>query len=75
MGGLGWPELLIVLMVLGTGALWIWMIIDCAVNEPSGSGKIVWILIVLLGGFIGAAIYFLVRRPKRMERAEDDYCG
>ena len=68
MGNIGWPELLILLIFAGGGILWIWMIIDCAVNEPSGSEKIVWILVILLGGCIGAAIYLLVRRPKRVQQ-------
>lgn len=47
-------------------AFWIWMVIDVAVNEPDeGNTKIVWLLIVLLGQFIGALIYFFVRRPQR----------
>ena len=68
MGGFGLPELLILSVTIVGGGLWIWMIIDCASNEPSGTDKIVWILIVLLGGCIGAAIYLLVRRPKRQEQ-------
>jgi len=62
MGSIGLTEILILLI----GGLWIWMIIDCAVNEPGGSDKIVWILVILLGGCIGAAIYGFVRRPKRI---------
>ena len=47
-------------------AFWIWMLIDCALNEPSeGSDKIVWVLIIVLAQWIGALIYFLARRPKR----------
>lgn len=65
---IGMPELLILLILIVGGPLWIWMIVDCATNEPSGTDKIVWILIVLLGGCIGAAIYLLVRRPKRREQ-------
>jgi len=54
-----------VLGILGT-ILWIWMIIDCATKEPSeGNDKIVWLLIIIFTGWIGALIYFLVRRPKR----------
>jgi phosphotransferase system glucose/maltose/N-acetylglucosamine-specific IIC component len=48
---------------------WIWMIVDCATNEPSISGnndKIVWILVIVLTHFVGALIYFLIRRPERM---------
>ncbi|UCC11383.1 MAG: PLDc_N domain-containing protein [candidate division WOR-3 bacterium] len=52
--------------LLGT-AFWIWMIIDCANNEPNeGNDKIVWILVIVLTGFIGAAIYYFARRPNRM---------
>jgi sterol desaturase/sphingolipid hydroxylase (fatty acid hydroxylase superfamily) len=52
--------------VLGT-AFWVWMIIDCANNEPSeGNDKIVWILVIILAGFLGAVIYYFARRPSRM---------
>jgi prolipoprotein diacylglyceryltransferase len=48
---------------------WIWMIIDCAKNEPDdGNDKIVWILVVVLAGVIGAAVYYFVRRPERMKK-------
>ncbi len=47
--------------------LWIWMIIDCATKEPSeGNEKIIWMLVIVLTGWIGALIYFFVRRPKRI---------
>lgn len=68
MMGIGLPELLIILLAMVPTALWIWIIIDSALNEPSGSEKIVWLLIVLLGGWIGAAIYWIVRGPKRIEQ-------
>ena len=47
-------------------AFWIWMLIDCVQNEPStGNDKIVWVLVIVLLGWIGAAIYFFARRPNR----------
>lgn len=61
----------LVFAVLGVGAtiFWIWMIVDCATKERSeGNDKLVWILIVVLTHWIGALIYFLVRRPKRIEQ-------
>lgn len=64
----GIPELMLIFLIVVGGGLWIWMIVDCAVNEPSGSDKIVWILVILIGGCIGAAIYLLVRRPKRLKQ-------
>jgi hypothetical protein len=52
------------LLLLG---FWIWMIVDCATKEPSeGNDKIIWILVILLTNWIGALIYFLVRRPERI---------
>jgi hypothetical protein len=43
------------------------MLIDCATKEPStGNDKVVWILVIALTGWIGALIYLLVRRPKRV---------
>jgi hypothetical protein len=52
--------------ILGT-VFWIWMLIDCATKESSqGNDKIVWIIVIALTHLIGAAIYFLVRRPTRM---------
>ncbi|MCE9613834.1 MAG: PLD nuclease N-terminal domain-containing protein [Lentisphaerae bacterium] len=64
----------LVFLVLGVGGtiLWIWMIIDCATREKSeGNDKLIWILIIVLTHWIGARIYLLVRRPKRigLERA------
>lgn len=45
---------------------WVWMLIDCAANESNqGNTKIVWILIILFVNFVGALIYFFVRRPER----------
>jgi len=46
---------------------WIWMIIDCATKEPSeGNDKIIWILVIILTSWIGALIYYFVRRPERI---------
>lgn len=66
----GFLELLVALPFMGLGllgfAFWVWMLVDCALNEPSqGSDKIVWVLVVLFANFIGALIYFFVRRPQR----------
>ena len=46
--------------------LWVWMIVDCAKNEKNeGNEKIVWILVIVLAGWIGALIYLFARRPTR----------
>jgi TctA family transporter len=45
--------------------LWIFMIIDVAKREfKKENDKIVWILVVVLAGFIGAIIYyFAIKKP------------
>jgi len=44
---------------------WIWMLIDCAQNAPSENNtKLVWILVLVFAGWLGAIIYFFVQRPK-----------
>ena len=65
--------MLLVFLVLGVGGtiLWTWMIVDCASKETSGGNeKLIWILIIVLTHCIGALIYLLVRRPKRIRRYE-----
>lgn len=68
---LGGLEMLFVLPLVAVGLLgtifWIWMLVDCAMNESSQNNeKLVWVLIILFAHFIGAVVYFLVRRPKRL---------
>jgi hypothetical protein len=43
------------------------MIIECATKESSqGNTKVIWILIIVLTHWIGALIYYFVRRPQRI---------
>lgn len=69
--GIGTWEILLVSGLVGLlgSVFWIWMIVDCAMKEPSeGNDKLVWIIIIVFTHFIGAVIYFFARRPQR--RAE-----
>lgn len=63
--------LLIAFAGLVGAAFWIWMLIDCATNEPSvGNDKVVWIIIIVFTQIIGAIIYYFVRHSKRAELRE-----
>jgi hypothetical protein len=63
------PLLLILCILpiaLASFAFWIWMLVDCATKEPSaGNDKVIWILVIIFTHWIGALIYYLVRRPER----------
>lgn len=56
----------VALAVAGT-VFWILMIIECATKEPPyGNEKLTWILIIIFTHWIGALIYYVVRRPQRI---------
>jgi Phospholipase_D-nuclease N-terminal len=60
---------LILLLVLALVALWIWALVD-AIRVPDDAHyragtKLIWILVIVLTGFIGAAVYLAVGRPAR----------
>lgn len=62
-------ELLILLVVIPGIIFWVWMLAECATRESdAGNARLVWVVIILFAGIIGAAIYFFARRPQR--RAE-----
>ncbi len=59
----------VVIPLLGLAAtiFWIWMLVECAMKEPStGNEKIVWVLVILFTHFIGALLYLIIRRPQRI---------
>jgi hypothetical protein len=60
---------LLLLLSVGVGLtmfiFWVRMLIDCAKNEPEGNDKLVWIIVIVFTGIIGAFIYYFVRRPQR----------
>ncbi len=51
------------IFVLAVIAFWIWMLIDCIQREfppQDQNAKIIWILVIIFAGWIGALIYLLV---------------
>lgn len=53
--------------IIGLAALafWVWMLIDAITRTPKeGNTRLIWILVIVLAGIIGALIYFFVQRPK-----------
>jgi hypothetical protein len=59
------------LIFLGIGVpgmiFWLWMLIDCVIYEQvEENERLTWILIILFTPLIGAATYYVVKRPKRL---------
>ena len=66
---LGPMELLIVLTLAVGAIFWAFVLIDCLRNEPSeGNDKLVWALVIVLTTVLGAVLYLIVRRPKRIQQ-------
>lgn len=58
---------LVFLIAVAVFIFWIRMLIECATREPNeGNDKLIWVLIIVLAGWVGALVYYFVRRPKRM---------
>lgn len=63
---IGIVEIVVILALLCAMALWVIALVDCALHERGTStDRIFWVLIILLGSFVGAIIYLRVRRPRR----------
>jgi len=63
--GIGALELLLIAFIFGLLGFWIWMLIDCASKEEDQTQKVVWIILIVLVGFIGAPLYFFIRKLPR----------
>lgn len=67
---IGPQELLVVLIFFGLGGVVpVWGIIDAAVRpehqwREANQSKVVWVLVQVFLGFIGAVVYFAPIRPK-----------
>lgn len=57
--------LLIIALAIASFVFWILMIIDCVKRRfKSDTEKIVWIIVIIFAGIIGALIYYFVEKRK-----------
>jgi hypothetical protein len=59
---------LFTLIAIAGFGLWVWALVDAIqvsddAQYQSGT-KVVWVLVIVLTGFVGAIIYLLIGRPK-----------
>lgn len=67
-----WLAILLILVfgVLGS-IFWLWMLVDCVQHEQ-GNDRLVWVLIIVLLHWLGATLYFFIRRPSRASPARSE---
>jgi hypothetical protein len=64
---IGPVEWFVVLLTLLGTAVWIWALVDCLLHEPAhGHAKLIWIIVIVFTHVVGAILYVLLRRPRRM---------
>ena len=69
-GGLGPVALFAVSLGLLGSIFWIWMLAEVTTKESErGNTKMVWTGVIVFTNFVGAALYFMMRRPKRRAAA------
>jgi hypothetical protein len=58
--------IMIVFWLIGAALtiFWIWMLIDCLTRAFPSNEKLIWMLVIVLLGPLGAILYFLIARPK-----------
>ncbi len=62
-------ECLIVLFIAVGSMFWVLVLVDCLRNEPSeGNERLIWALVMVLTTFVGAVLYLILRRPKRIRQ-------
>jgi len=63
--------LLFMLVILPIALLatvfWIWMLVSAIQNQGlNGTEKVIWVLVIIFLHFLGAFLYLLLGRPKRL---------
>ena len=63
----GIVSLMLVIWVLAIAAtvFWVWMLVLALTEERTTEEKLLWFLVVFLLHFVGALIYFIVRKSGR----------
>jgi uncharacterized BrkB/YihY/UPF0761 family membrane protein len=47
---------------------WIWILIDCLKMETDEDNiRIIWTIVIIVTYILGAFLYYIVRRPKRIQ--------
>jgi hypothetical protein len=55
-------------LIMMAFVFWVWVLVDCVTKESSeGNDKIVWTLLIIFVPWIGAILYYFVRRPERVK--------
>ena len=47
---------------------WVWTLADCQRKETDeGNTRLIWVIVIVFTYIVGALLYYLIRRPKRVK--------
>lgn len=56
------------IVTLAYALFFCWMLADCITREPSpGNDRLIWVLVILFVPVAGPFLYYLLRRPERIQ--------
>ena len=65
MGPLGYPEIIVIILMLGFLAFWLWSLIHCINNKAlTDTNRIIGIILIVVLGLLGSLIYLFLPRTK-----------
>ena len=64
-GGILSMVLIFWVLAIAATVFWVWMLIDALTEERTTEQKLLWFLVVFLLHFVGALVYFIVRKSGR----------
>ena len=64
-GGILSMVLILWVLAIAATVFWVWMLIDALTEERTTEQKLLWFLVVFLLHFVGALVYFIVRKSGR----------
>ncbi len=62
---LKWLSLVLIFIIIPL-IIWLWALIDCINSEFEEDFKMIWILIILVVPIVGAIVYLVVGRQKKL---------
>jgi hypothetical protein len=65
LGFIGSQEIIVILLLFAV-LLPLWALISVLSNSFNGNDKLIWVLVILFLPYLGALLYFLIGRNKRI---------
>jgi hypothetical protein len=65
--GISFLFIVLIFIYITSFIFWVWVLIDCLKMETDeGNKRLIWAIVIVLTYIIGAFLYYVFRRPKRI---------